>query len=108
MPLQTYLSSMIAIKLTGAHTKETSFYTPLNNLLDSMGNTLKPKVRCVMQLKNIGAGMPDGGLFTQDQFDKKTHDPKDLSSPARGVVEVKGLAEAVDDTATRQCRHEIC
>ena len=100
MPLQTYLSSMIAIRLTGAHTKETSFYTPLNNLLDSVGNTLKPKVRCVMQLKNIGAGMPDGGLFTQDQFDKKTHDPKDLSSPARGVVEVKGLAEAVDDTAT--------
>ena len=100
MLLQTYLSSMLAIKLTGAHTKETSFYTPLNNLLDSMGNTLKPKVRCVMQLKNIGAGMPDGGLFTQDQFDKKTHDPKDLSSPARGVVEVKGLAEAVDDTAT--------
>jgi hypothetical protein len=53
-----------------------------------------------MQLKNIGAGMPDGGLFTQDQFNKKTHNPKDISSPARGMVEIKGLAEAVDDTAT--------
>jgi hypothetical protein len=100
MPLQTYLTSMLAIKATGAHTKETSFYTPLNNLLDAAGHTLKPHVRCIMQLKNIGAGMPDGGLFTQDQFDKKTHDPKDLSSPSRGVVEIKGLAEAVDDTAT--------
>jgi len=100
MPLQIYLTSMLAIKATGAHTKETSFYTPLNNLLDAAGHTLKPHVRCIMQLKNIGAGMPDGGLFTQDQFDKKTHDPKDLSSPSRGVVEIKGLAEAVDDTAT--------
>lgn len=100
MPLQTYLTSMLAINATGAHTKETSFYTPLNNLLDAAGRTLKPHVRCIMQLKNIGAGMPDGGLFTQDQFDKKTHDPKDLTSPARGVVEIKGLAEAVDDTAT--------
>ena len=100
MPLQTYLTSMLAIKATGAHTKETSFYTPLNNLLDAAGHTLKPHVRCIMQLKNIGAGMPDGGLFTQDQFDKKTHSPKDISSPSRGVVEIKGLAEAVDDTAT--------
>ncbi len=100
MPLQTYLTSMLAIKATGAHTKETSFYTPLNNLLDAAGHTLKPHVRCIMQLKNIGAGMPDGGLFTQDQFDKKTHNPKDISSPSRGVVEIKGLAEAVDDTAT--------
>ncbi len=100
MLLQTYLSSMYAIKATGAHTKETSFYTPLNNLLDAVGSTLKPHVRCMMQLKNIGAGIPDGGLFTQDQFDRKTHDPKDIHNPARGVVEIKGLAEAVDDTAT--------
>ncbi|HUW26276.1 MAG TPA: type ISP restriction/modification enzyme [Gallionella sp.] len=100
MPLQTYLSSMYAIKATGAHTKETSFYTPLNNLLDTVGGKLKPHVRCMMQLKNVGAGMPDGGLFTQDQFDRKTHDPKDIHNPARGVVEIKGLAEAVDDTAT--------
>jgi hypothetical protein len=100
MPLQSYLTSMLAIKATGAHTKETSFYTPLNNLLDAVGHTLKPHVRCIMQLKNIGSGMPDGGLFTQEQFDKKTHDPQDISSPARGVVEIKGLTEAVDDTAT--------
>lgn len=82
------------------HTRETSFYTPLNNLLDAAGHTLKPHVRCIMQLKNIGAGMPDGSLFTQDQFNKKTHSPKDISSPVRGMVEIKGLAEAVDDTAT--------
>jgi hypothetical protein len=100
MLLHTYLSSMHAIKATGAHTKETSFYTPLNNLLDAVGGKLKPHVRCMMQLKNIGAGMPDGGLFTQDQFDRQTHSPKDIHSPARGVVEIKSLAEAVDDTAT--------
>jgi len=26
------------------------------------------KVCCVIQLQNRGAGMPDGGLFTADQF----------------------------------------
>ena len=84
MPLQTYLTSMLAIKATGAHTKEISFYNPLNNLFEAAGHTLKPHVRCIMQLKSIGAGMPDGGLFTQGQFDKKNHSPKNISSPARG------------------------
>lgn len=48
---------------------------------------LKPKVRCVMQLKSLGAGNPDGGLFTADQFDHKTHAPKNVAAPARGVIE---------------------
>jgi hypothetical protein len=69
-------------------------------LLDGAGHTLKPKVRCVMQLKNLGAGNPDGGLFTADQFDRQTGEAKDLGQPSRGVIEVKAPVEPVDDTAT--------
>jgi len=98
--LEVFLSAARGVHSTGGGTKETSYYTAINNLLDGIGDTLKPKVRCVMQLKNLGAGNPDGGLFTADQFDRKTSEVKNLGAPARGVIEVKAPAEPVDDTAT--------
>ena len=63
-PLETYLAEIAEIKTTGAGTKETSYYPALERLLTEVGRQLKPRVRCVMGLKNLGAGMPDGGLFT--------------------------------------------
>lgn len=98
--LEEFLSAVRGVHATSGGTKETSHYTALNNLLDGVGHALKPKVRCVMQLKNLGAGNPDGGLFTPDQFDRKTGETKDLGQPSRGVIEVKAPAEPVDDTAT--------
>ena len=98
--LEVFLSSVRSVHSTGGGTKETSYYTALNNLLDGAGQNLKPKVRCVMQLKNLGAGNPDGGLFTADQFDRQTGEAKDLGRPSRGVIEVKAPVEPVDDTAT--------
>ena len=98
--LESFLSASKSVHNTGGGTKETSYYTAINNLLDGVGLTLKPKVRCVMQLKNLGAGNPDGGLFTADQFDRQTGEAKDLGKPSRGVIEVKAPAEPVDDTAT--------
>jgi hypothetical protein len=98
--LEEFLSAVRDVHSTSGGTKETSYYTAINNLLDGVGQTLKPKVRCVMQLKNLGAGNPDGGLFTADQFDRKTSEVKNLGAPARGVIEVKAPAEAVDDTVT--------
>lgn len=65
-PLADFLAAARLIHASGGGTQETSYYTALDNLLDGVGATLKPKVRCLMQLKNLGAGMPDGGLFTQD------------------------------------------
>ena len=97
--LEEFLITVRSVHSTQGGTKETSYYTALNNLLDAVGAGLKPKVRCVMQLKNLGAGNPDGGLFTPDQFDRKTGEIKNLGAPSRGVIEVKAPAEAVDDTA---------
>ena len=102
-PLATFLAAVHGVHVSGSGTKETSYYTAIDNLLDGIGESLRPKVRCVMQLKNLGAGNPDGGLFTSDQFDRKTEAPKNPAAPARGVIEIKAPSEPVDFTvATTQ------
>src|SRR3972149_5308018 len=89
-PVETYLAELRAIRNTGANQPETSYYPALSNLLNEIGKTLKPKVRVVMPLANLGAGMPDGGLFSQDQYQKKKGaDPLAGQKPAPGVIEVK-------------------
>lgn len=97
--LAAFLAAVHGVHVLGSGTRETSFYTAIDNLLDGIGDTLKPKVRCVMQLKSLGAGNPDGGLFTADQFDRDADAPKNPLAPARGVIEVKAPAEALDFTA---------
>ncbi len=58
-----------------------------------MGETLKPRVLAVSQLRNAGAGSPDAGLFTASQFSKGASDPLPGQLPERGVVEIKSVAE---------------
>lgn len=87
-PLETYLREMAEIR--GPGVPETSFYPPFRNLLNAVGDTLKPKVRCIINLKNKGAGIPDGGLFTADLLKKNTNvEPLDGLPPDRGAIEVK-------------------
>ncbi len=102
-PLEQYLQELRDIRATGAAVKETSYYAPLANFLNEIGSTLKPKVRCLMQLKNLGAGMPDGGLFTARQFQRALDDrPNDPQNPERGVIEVKGTGDDAWVTASSQ------
>ena len=61
-PVEIYLAEIAAIRATHAGAPETSFYPALANLLNEIGSTLKPRVRCVLQLQNKGAGMPDGRI----------------------------------------------
>ncbi|HEX9990525.1 MAG TPA: type ISP restriction/modification enzyme [Chloroflexia bacterium] len=89
--LETYLYDLYYIRSSGAGVKETSYYGALEKLLNTTGQALKPKVRCVINIRNRGAGIPDGGLFTWDQFQKGAPAewlPGQL--PARGAIEVKG------------------
>lgn len=90
---ETYIRDLQEIRATGAAVKETSYYGALEKLLNELGKTLKPKVRCVMQLKNIGGeGMPDGGLFTASQYQRKSPDiPVNPTNPERGVIEIKAI-----------------
>ena len=103
-PLETYLEELRAIRSSGAAVKETSGYGPLATLLNAVGHTLKPKVRCFIHVKNSGAGLPDGGLFTADQL-KNTDEAAPLlgiPQPARGVIEVKATDAEVDEIAASQ------
>jgi hypothetical protein len=92
-PVETYLSEMRELRSARAGVKEITYYTALANLLDEVGKTLKPKVRCILQLQNRGAGNPDGGLFTADQFPKGSAEPAGAGIPARGVIEIKSTSE---------------
>ncbi|PKO17091.1 DNA methyltransferase [candidate division BRC1 bacterium HGW-BRC1-1] len=93
-PVEQYLKNLSEIHCTGGATAETSYYARLETLLNEVGAKLKPKVRAVAQLANMGAGSPDFGLFTANQF-QKAKDDKPLKGvpPERGVVEVKGWTD---------------
>ncbi|MBN1459040.1 MAG: N-6 DNA methylase [Armatimonadetes bacterium] len=84
--LEDYLTDVRDIKLSGEGVSELSYYPALRQLLEEVGGGLKPKVRCFMNLKDHGAGLPDGGLFTADQVRRGTLGGQ---KPARGAIEVK-------------------
>jgi len=108
-PLETYLEELRAIRSSGAVVKETSGYGALANLLNAVGHTLKPKVRCFIHVKNSGAGLPDGGLFTPDQLKIRTmKHAAGIPLPSRGVIEVKATNAEVDEVAaTLQVREYV-
>jgi hypothetical protein len=95
--IREYLSRMADIRGTGGATKETSYYSALENLVNHFGEDLKPQVICNGQLRNDGVGNPDFGLYTRSQIQKG--EPRKGQIPERGVVEVKGLAEHTWQTA---------
>ena len=68
--LEAYLSELSANRAAGS-VPETSGYGALATLLNEVGHKLKPRVRCVVNPANRGAGIPDGGLFIANQFESK-------------------------------------
>jgi hypothetical protein len=99
-PLETYLRELRDIRSSGAGVKETSYYPALSNLFNEVGKRLKPRVRCIINLANRGAGLPDGGLFTAEQFlEPSDAAPLPGQPPARGVIEVKPTKDDAWTTA---------
>nr|MBA3416789.1 N-6 DNA methylase [Chloroflexia bacterium] len=96
--LEPYLREIRLTRATGAAVKETSYYPALANLFNTVGKTLKPRVHCVINVRNQGAGLPDGGLFTPDQLQAVGDAPfAQGPTPARGVIEAKGSGARLDD-----------
>ncbi len=62
--LADYFKNLRDIYNTGSAVKETSYYSVFEAMANAYGKELKPKVRCVINLKNKGAGIPDAGFFT--------------------------------------------
>ncbi len=96
----TYLADLGEIRASGAATGERSNYPPLANLLNTVGAMLKPKVVCIAELADSGAGHPDFGLYAAGQL--RGSGPKKEQLPAHGVVEVKSAAEGVMAPAVRE------
>ena len=85
--IESYFADLRRVRASGSATEERSSYGPLENLLNAIGATLKPKVFCVGELADQGAGHPDFGLFAAKQLQKGQ--PRDGQLPERGVIEVK-------------------
>ena len=73
----------------GAGTDERSYYPALAELLNALGQELKPKILCLSDLANTGAGHPDFGLYNANQVQKG--EPRKGQPPERGVIEMKGV-----------------
>ena len=94
--ITTYLRDLRDIRSSGSAVKETSYYPALTTLLNAIGHDLRPRVHCILTLKNSGSGIPDGGLFTADQIGAQApSDAFPAPQPARGVLEVKGTSDDV-------------
>jgi len=116
--LEKFITDVRDTRLSGEGVSELSYYPALRTLLEEVGGGLKPRVRCFMNLKNRGAGLPDGGLFTADQVRRPkagkgggtpppTVDGLQLSllggqKPARGAIEVKPPSADIDVIAASE------
>ena len=89
--VEEYFADLRRVRVSGGATQERSLYGPLGNLLTAVGATLRPKVFCVQELADQGAGHPDFGLYAARQVQRGA--PRDGQTPERGVVEVKSPAD---------------
>ena len=89
--VEDYLTDLRRIRASGGATGERSYYPPLTNLLNAVGGALKPKVFCVNELADQGAGHPDIGLYAAKQIQKGK--PREGQPPECGVLEVKPASE---------------
>ena len=91
--VEAYFTDMGRVHASGGGTGERSYYPALANLLCAVGDTLKPKVFCVLEGADQGAGHPDYALYTAKQVQKGrpregqvSYSLSARSARARGVV----------------------
>ena len=89
--VEVYFANLRRVRASGGATGERSYYPALEGLLRAFGATLKPKVFCVLELADQGAGHPDFGLYTARQVQRGR--PRPGRVPERGVVEVKSIGD---------------
>ena len=85
------MADLRRLRASGGATGELSTYPALSNLLNAVGATLRPKVFCVVELADQGAGRPDIGLYAAGQVQRGR--PRAGQVPERGVVEVKAPSD---------------
>ena len=86
-----FFAELRRVRASGGATGEESRYPALANLLNAVGAALRPKVFCVSELADQGAGHPDFGLYAAKQAQRGK--PQPGQAPERGVVEVKSARD---------------
>ena len=98
--LSDYLRAIRTIRAAPS-TPELSFYNALADLLNEVGEEQEPPVQCVMNLEDTGSGLPDGGLFTDDQLPESTtplfEGQMEAPHPSRGAIEVKSADQSIEE-----------
>ena len=82
--VEVYFADLRRVRASGGATGERSYYPALANLLGAVGHTLKPKVFCVLEGADQGAGHPDFALYTAKQVQKGR--PREGQVPERGPL----------------------
>ena len=98
--VETYFTDLARVRASGGATGERSSYGPLANLLNSVGAALRPKVFCIAELADQGAGHPDFGLYAASQV--QLGQPRKHQSPEHGVVEVKSSDEKLQASEVQE------
>ena len=91
-----YFTHLRRLQQSGGATGERSAYGALTDLLNAVGDSLRPRVFCVPELADQGAGHPDFGLYTTRQTQTQRgggQSQRRGQLPERGVVEVKSVAD---------------
>ena len=92
-----YLAELRQVRASGGATRERSSYGPLGNLLNAVGDIPRPKVFCVQELADQGAGHPDFGLYSARQIrgwrGQSRTQAAQTQVPEFGVVEVKPVGD---------------
>ena len=68
--VEAYFTELGRLHASGGATGERSSYGPLHALLSAVGAALKPKVHCVLEPADQGAGHPDFALYAARQVQK--------------------------------------
>ncbi len=102
--VEAYFADLRRVRASGAATAERSNYVAVSNLISAVGKMLRPKVFCISELADQGAGHPDFGLYVANQVRRGHLRPG--QTPERGVVEMKGVENdawltADDDQVSR-------
>jgi hypothetical protein len=94
--LAQYLGEVARVRATGAGTGETSYYSALQGALNTVGDSLRPKVIPLSQMSGGGV-YPDFGLFTLPQLGRGGVPMTWPTGPVpeRGVVEADDIPAAL-------------
>ena len=102
--VESFFTELKRLRQSGAATDERSTYFPLATLLSAVGATLKPKVFCIVEPTDQGAGHPDLYLYVERQLQRGQPRKGQAQTPERGVVEVKAPDK---DTHEKSVRDQV-